>query len=153
MSASKSSASEPLSKEQVQARLAQAWSRTIATQYKGNKTAFAGRVGCHPDTISNALAGTLPELHTVLNSLIACPNALDEALALYGLQLVARDEAMTPDMQALHQMSRALAEFIDALRDGKRTHQETLALAEQFRPVVAALTAIIHEAEGLKAAA
>lgn len=59
---------------------------------------------------------------------------------------------MTPDMQALHHMSKALAEFIDALRDGKRTHQETLALAEQFRPVVAALTAIIHEAEGLKAA-
>lgn len=154
MSASKSSALCPISKEQVQASLAQAWSRTIANpEFKGNKTAFAGKVGVHPDTISNALAGTLPELHNVLNSLIACPNALDEALALYGLQLVPRNGEMTPDMQALHHMSKALAEFIDVLRDGKRSHQETLTLAEEFRPVVAALTAIIHEAEGLKSAA
>lgn len=153
MSARQSSASEPVGKELVQAKLAQSWSRTIATQYGGNKTKFAAKIGCHPDTVSNALAGnTVPELHTAFNSLFACPNALDELAALFGLQLVPRDGNMTPDMQALHHMSKALAEFIDCLRDGKRTHQETLELAEEFRPVVAALTAIIHEAEGLKAA-
>jgi hypothetical protein len=152
VSARTSSASDPLSKELVQAKLAQAWSRTIANQFKGNKTAFAGKIGVCPDTVSNALSGTMPEFHTILNSLLACPNALDEALSLYGLQLIPRDQVMTPDMVTLHQMSRALAEFIDALRDGKRDHSETLVLAEEFRPVVAALTAIIHEAEGLKAA-
>jgi hypothetical protein len=153
MTARQSSASEPISKEVVQSRLAQSWSRTIAAQFKGNKTAFAAKVGCHPDTVSNALAGnTVPEFHTVLNSLLACPNALDEALSLYGLQLVPRDMELSPDMQTLHHLSKALAEFVDVLRDGKRTHQETLELAEEFRPVVAALTAIIHEAEGLKAA-
>jgi hypothetical protein len=153
VSARTSSASSPLTKELVQAKLAQAWSRTIASSlFNGNKTAFAGKLGVHPDTVSNALSGTMPEFHTILNSLIACPNALAEALALYGLQLVPRDGALTPDMQTLHHLSRALAEFIDALRDGKRDHQETLTLAEQFRPVVASLTAIIHEAEGLKAA-
>lgn len=153
MSARDSSAKTPVGKELLQAKLAQAWARTIATHFEGSKTKFAAAIGCHPDTISNALAGTTtPDLTNALNSLIACPNALDEALALYGLQLIPREAQMTPDMQALRFMSKAMANFIDALRDGKRDHRETLELAEQFRPVVAALTAIIHEAEGLKAA-
>jgi hypothetical protein len=118
VSARTSSASDPLSKELVQAKLAQAWSRTIANQFKGNKTAFAGKIGVCPDTVSNALSGTMPEFHTILNSLLACPNALDEALSLYGLQLIPRDLVMTPDMQTLHKMSHALSEFINALRDG-----------------------------------
>lgn len=154
MTARKSLPSEPLTKERVQSKLAQAWSRTIASPlFNGNKTKFAGSVGCCPDTISNALAGnTVPELHTALNSLLACPNALDELFGLYGFQLVARNVEMTPDMVTLHQMSRVVAEFIDALRDGKRNHRETLELAEEIRPLIPRLTAIVHEAEGLKAA-
>ena len=137
----------------VQAKLAQSWSRTIASQFGGNKTAFAAQIGCHPDTISNALAGnTTPELHTALNSLLACPNALDELAALFGFRLVPDDAAMSPDMVTLHHMSRAMSEFIEALSDGKRTHRETLELAEEIRPLIPRLVQIVHEAEGLKAA-
>jgi hypothetical protein len=151
VSARQSSASEPLSKELVQAKLAQSWARTIANQFKGNKTKFAAAIGCCPDTVSNALAGnTVPELHTAFNSLLACPNALDELAALFGFALVPRDAQMTPDMVTLAQMSKAMAEFIDALRDGKRTHTETLELAEELRPLIPRLTAIVREAEGLK---
>jgi hypothetical protein len=155
VSASKSSALEPLSKERVQAKLAQAWSRTIASeQFKGNKTAFAAKLGVHPDTVSNALSGqTVPELHTAFNSLLACPNALDELAALFGFQFVPSKAELSPDMQTLHQMCRAMAEFTDALRDGKRTHTETLELAEELRPLIPRLTQIVHEAEGLRSAA
>jgi hypothetical protein len=153
VSARTSLASDPVTKERVSSRLVQAWSRTIAERFKGNKTAFAGAIGVCPETVSNALSGsTVPELHTALNSLLACPNALDEALALYGLQLVPRDMAMSPDMITLSQMGKALSEFIEALSDGKRTHRETLELAEELRPLIPRLTAIVHEAEGLKAA-
>jgi hypothetical protein len=47
-------------------------------------------------------------------------------------------------------MGRAMAEFIEALSDGKRTHKETLELAEVLRPLVPRLTQIVHEADGLK---
>jgi hypothetical protein len=145
-----SSPKTALTEEQVQAKLAQAWARTIATVGKGY---MADKAGCHPDTISNALSGShLPKLHTVLNSLIACPNALDELLAVYGFRLVPDDALMSPDMVTVHQMSRALCEFIEALSDGKRTHRETLELAEEIRPLVPRLVQIIHEADGLKAA-
>lgn len=152
MSARTSSAIAIQSKEQVQAKLAQAWSRTIATQFKGNKTAFAGEIGCHPDTVSNALSGTTTELHFVLNSLLACPNSLDELMALFGVQLIPRDTELSPDMQTAAQMGRVLSAFLDVLRDGKRTHTETLAFAEELRPLIPRLTQIVHEAEGLKAA-
>lgn len=152
MSSKQSLPLEPLNKERVQSKLAQAWSRTIAERFKGNKTAFAGKIGCCPETVSNALTGTQTELHTVLNSLLACPNALDELLRLYGFVLVPSDAEMSPDMVTLSHMSRAMAEFVEVLSDGKRTHRETLELAEELRPLIPRLTAIIHEAEGLKAA-
>jgi hypothetical protein len=154
VSARQSSASDPLSKELVQAKLAQAWSRTIASpQFKGNKTKFAAAIGVCPDTVSNALSGqTVPELHTAFNSLLACPNALDELAALFGFQLIPSSAEMSPDMVTLHQMCRAMAEFTDALRDGKRTHIETLELAEELRPLIPRLTQIVHEAEGLRSA-
>lgn len=143
----------PLSKDMVGAKLTQAWGRTIADKFKGNKTAFAAKIGVCSTTIENALSGkTVPEFHTALNSLLACPNALDEVAALFGMQLVPRDIAMTPDMVTLSQMSRAVAEFVEVLSDGKRTHRETLELAEELRPLIPRLTAIVHEAEGLKAA-
>jgi hypothetical protein len=119
----------------------------------GRKNTFADHIGCCPDTVSNALAGnTVPELHTALNSLIADPNALDEVFSLYGFQLVPLDLQLSPDMQTLALMGRALSEYIDAVSDGKRTHRETCELAEELRPLIPRLTQIVHEAEGLKAA-
>jgi hypothetical protein len=119
----------------------------------GRKNTFADAIGCCPDTVSNALSGnTVPELHTALNSLMADPNALDEVFSLYGFQVVPLDMELSPDMVTLHHLSKAMAEFCDVLRDGKRTHRETLELADELRPLIPRLTAIVHEAEGLKAA-
>lgn len=151
MKSSKCPPKKPLTREYVHGKLTQAWARTIAQQFKGNKTEFARRVGCDVSTVRGGMGGEhLPELHTVLNSLIACPNALDELLSAYGYQLIALNAEMSPDMVTLGQMGHAIAEFIDALSDGKRTHQETLELAAALRPLVPRLTQIIHEADGLR---
>ena len=150
MASRTSSAKRPLHKDEVQSRLAAAWARTIA-QSGGKKNTFADAIGCHPDTVSNALAGnTVPELHTVLNSLLACPNALDEVLGLYGFHLVPDDAAMSPDMQTLVEMSQAMTRFVEAMEDGRRDHRETIELATKLRPLVPKLCAIIEEADATK---
>jgi DNA-binding transcriptional regulator LsrR (DeoR family) len=150
MSSRRSSPATPRTSDEVHRRLTRAWSRTMDEQDL-TQEAFAARIGCCRDTVKNALAGDrLPKLHFVLNSLLACPNALDELLQLYGLQIIPRSAEASADMQTLSHMGRAMAEFIEALSDGKRTHKETLELAEVLRPLVPRLTQIVHEADGLK---
>ncbi len=149
MTASKYSPTMPLTKEQVHSRLVAAWGRTIA-QSGGKKATFAEAIGVHPDTVSNCMSGTLPELHTVLNSLLACPNALDEVLGLYGFILVAKDAACSPDMETLGMMSHAVTEFIEVLEDRKRSPSETCRLADLFRPLISRMSAIVDEADEVK---
>lgn len=150
MSARESSAKSGFDKSIVQSHLAAAWSRTIAAQ-EGKKGAFADALGCHVDTVNHALSGkSLPELHTVLNSLVACPNALDEVLALYGFRLVPVDQALSPDMVTLIEMTAALHRFCAALDDGRRDHRETIEIAQALRPLLPKLSQIIDEADKLK---
>lgn len=145
-----SSIKAPLSKEAVQSRLAAAWARTIAGM-EGKKATFAEAIGCHPDTVSNALAGnTVPELHTALNSLLACPDALFEVFSLYGFRLVPDDRAMSPDMRTIFEMSEALTTYIAAMEDGRRDHRETLRIAEKVRPLLSKLAALVAEADDKK---
>ncbi len=153
MTGKASSAKNPLSKDTVQSRLAAAWARTIA-QNGGKKNTFADAIGVHPDTVSNALAGnTVPELHTVLNSLFACPNALDEVMALYGYILVPEGRALSLDMLTLVEASRFVTHMAEALEDRKRNHQETLQLADLARPLAQKLLAIVSEADAIKSGA
>lgn len=145
-----SSEKGPLSKEVVQSRLAAAWARTIAGM-DGKKATFAEMIGCHPDTVSNALSGnSVPELHTALNSLLACPDAMFEVFALYGFRLVPDDHLMSPDMQTILEMSEALTAYIAAMEDGRRDHRETLTIAEKVRPLLSKLTALVADADEKK---
>jgi hypothetical protein len=156
MTSRTSSAKTLRGKDEVQSRLAAAWARTIAGM-GGKKATFAEAIGCHPDTVSNALAGnTVPELHTALNSLAVCPEALYEVFSLYGFRLVPDDMQMSPDMLVVLEMSEALTCYIAALQDGRRDHRETIQIAEKVRPLIAKLTALVAEADekrGLKAVA
>lgn len=150
MASRASSAKRPLGKDEVQSHLVAAWSRTIA-QNGGKKATFAESIGVHPDTVSNALSGTtVPELHTVLNSLVACPNALDEVMRLYGFILVPEDKALSPDMQTIVEMSQALTRFCEAMEDGRRDHRETIELANKLRPLLPKLHSIVDEADTTK---
>ena len=137
-----------LSKEQVKNAAAQAWQRIVRDH---GKEAVASAVGCDKRTVENTMAlKTLPEAHLLLNALDLDITALNEVLALKGLHAVPLSSAMSPDMETVSGMGHALAHYISAMLDGRRDHRETLSLAEHLRPLLPRLTAIVHEADGLK---
>jgi hypothetical protein len=141
---------KPLTKDRVKALIASGLQR--AARDHGIEE-VAMKAGCSRRCIEKALSHeSLPEAHLLGNILLLDPTALCEWLGQLGFQVVPRETALSPDMVTLAQMSKAMAEFIDALRDGKRTHRETMELAEELRPLIPRLTQIVHEAEGLKAA-
>lgn len=136
------------SKQEVGAKLAAGWARVTSDFGKG---AFADRLEISVGTVNNALtSASVPEFHTALNSLLADPTALDEALALYGYKLCPNTADAANDMATAADLSHLAGAFIDALSDGKRDHRETLALAERARPLVKALSGLIIQADAIK---
>jgi len=86
---------EPLPKHRVAASIAAGWARIVRTKGKGS---FADRLGTTERTVENALAGkTLPEAHTIFNSLAADKTALDELFEEYGVRLVDKDAVCDTD--------------------------------------------------------
>lgn len=141
----------PLPKGRVSALLSAGWARAISTMGKG---AFADALEVSDNTIGNALAQrTTPELHTVLNSLTVDPTALDELLASYGFRLCPLHNEAANDLATAAGVIGAMGGLVEALSDGKRDHNETLAIAQLLRPHMPAVHAIIHEADALRGVA
>jgi hypothetical protein len=102
-------------------------------------------------TIDRAVtASNLPEAHTIFNSLVADPTALDEVLSEYGYRLCPLHSAAANDMLTLAGLCETAAELSDALRDGVRVHPETLKVADKLRPHMPALVALLREADELR---
>ena len=140
-----------LPKGRVAALLSAGWARTIAKHGKG---AFADKLEVSENTIGNALAQrTTPELHTALNSLAIDPTALDELLAGYGFRLCGLHNEAANDLATAAGVIGAMGGLVEALSDGVRDHNETLAIAQMLRPHMPAVNAIIHEADALRGAA
>jgi len=146
---SKVSPKKPLSKEDVSSALSDAWFRISRDVGKGTLTDHTGSKTTK--TIDRAIAGGgLPELHTALNSLLACPTALDEVFSLYGGRFVLLDCQAANDYATISGLNHGLAQWTHALADLKRDHRETVELADLFRPLVAQLSSLIEEADGIK---
>lgn len=140
-----------LPKGRVSALLSAGWARAIAASGKG---AFADALEVSENTIGNALAQrTTPELHTVLNSLTVDPTALDELLAGYGVRLCPLHAVAANDLATAAGVISAMGSLVEAMADGHRDHNETLAVAQLLRPHMSAVNAIIHEADALRGAA
>jgi DNA-binding phage protein len=138
----------PLTKDRVKALVASGIQRE-ARDHGIEEVAI--KAGCSRRCIEKALSHeTLPEAHLLGNILLLDDTALHEWFDALGFIAIKRDAAMSPDMVTLSHMGRAMAEFIEALSDGKRTHTETLELADVLRPLVPRLTQIVHEADGLR---
>jgi hypothetical protein len=106
---------------------------------------------CSPRCIQKALSHeTLPEAHTLVNLLRLDSTALCEFFGALGFKVVPAEASMSPDMLTVKRMSDTLSCYLTALQDGRRDHRETLELANHLRPLVQELTAIIHEADGLR---
>lgn len=139
---------KPQSKATLSAALGAAWSRVSLAIGKGT---FADKAEFDQVTLSRAVAGpALPSAENLLNSLAADPTALDEVLALYGLAARPAYAAHGGDMELMGRLGHTLAEYIDLMRDGKRCHNDTLALAVLFRPLIPQMAAIVDEADALR---
>jgi hypothetical protein len=86
----------------------------------------------------------------LLDFLLADMTALDEVLALYGVQLAPLQADPVLDFEIIADAAALTAEHTDAMRDGRRCHNETIRIADKARPVVARYTAIIAEADELR---
>lgn len=132
--------------------LSVSWARAANKIGKGT---LADHLGLRdPKLINRALTGeTVPELHTALNSLRADDTALDEVFHLYGFHPPrAMDLEARHDMETVSDLSATVARWLESLRDGKRDHRETLALADLIREVLPPLTLILDEADRIRGA-
>jgi len=105
-------------------------------------------------TIDRAVtAANLPEAHTVFNSLFACPTALDEVLREFGFCLRPLSAEAANDLTTAAGVISAMGELVRAMDDGRRDHNETLAVAQLLRPYMPALQGILAQADELRGAA
>lgn len=140
---------KPLPKEDVSAALGEAWFRVARQVGKGTLSDKTG-AKC-PKTVDNAISGrSVPEFHTVMNSLIACPTALEEVFRLYGGRFVPYMSEAANDYATIAGLNHAMGEWVHFLADFQRSPKETLRLADLLRPLVTALSAITEEADQIK---
>ena len=129
----------------VSAALSAGWARIINRVGRGG---FADRLDVDGKTVGRALAGdTLPELHTVFNSLSIDLTALDELAALYGVEIRPRECAPGNDMVMIASVARLAAQWAEAMADGYIDHRKMMELARAIRPMMPALNAILSEAD------
>jgi len=139
-------------KDEVSDALATDWLRLAPL---GQRISFAAKLGVRDsNTVSKAISGEhLPEAHTILNSLVVDQAALFNVFQLYGGVFVPTQPGEVCDMSCISQMLHAATEYLDRMKDGRRDHTDTAALAKLFTPLIPAMLAIIEEANGTRAGA
>ena len=139
----------PLPKHRVKALVAAGWARVIAGLGDGGKQRFADGIDTSSRTVEYALAGnTLPEAHTLLNSLLVDPTALSEVLAALGFQLVPSNARASDDLSLASGLTEVTGDLIR--NRGRRSPRDTLILADKLRPIIAEEEAIVREADTLR---
>lgn len=123
--------------------------RTAAKIGRGNLADKSNRT---PRALDKLFSGSNMDTsgYGLLNFLLADPSALDEVFALYGFKLAPLHAEHGRDFATIADSAQLIATFTDALRDGRRDHRETLAIADKARAVVPHLSAIIAEADGIR---
>jgi hypothetical protein len=140
------------SKLDVSSHLAAGWARVMARIGRGN---FTDRMGADRKVVSRALGQeTVPELHTVLTSLLVDGTALDEVLALYGygLHRLPSGSGSVGDetLSEVIDLASAVSTF---QRGNTQDHRAKLRLAEVARPVAQAAFGMVAEADRIRGVA
>lgn len=137
------------SKLDVSSHLAAGWARVMARIGRGN---FTDKMGVDRKVVSRALGQeTVPELHTVLASLLVDPTALDEVLALYGFGLHRLPESSGGvDPERLGDVLEFASETSRFARGNPNDHRAKLVLAERARPVVQFAAGLVAEADRIR---
>jgi len=144
---------EPVSKDRFQRALAAAWTRVANAM--NSRALMANAMGLDDTKTIDRACGSknLPEAHTIFNSLLADPTALYEVAALYGFKLVPVSVEAANDLTTAAGTIDAMAALIRSQDDNHRDHNETLGIAALLRPHLAALNAIVRQADELRGAA
>ena len=134
-------------KDELLAEIAKDW---LPLAPMGERASFALRIGAGDyKKVSKAISGeSLPEAHTILNSLVVDTTALFNTLLLYGGVFVPVETAPVDDMAVILGMMQAATEYLERMKDNQRCHVDTAALAKLFRPLVPQMLALIREANG-----
>ena len=132
---------------QFHAALVHGLARVAAKVGRGTLADKSGRTTRGLDKL---FEGSNPTGKGLCDFLLADETALDEVLSLYGKKLCARSVDRSQDMRTITEMASVLARFTDALSDGVRDHNETLALAVLIGPLMPKLSAIVDEARSLR---
>jgi len=83
----------------------------------------------------------------VMNSLCADMTALNEVFALYGLEVRPRQAVAANDLNIIGLLGHLSGQWAEAMADGRRDHNETLAIAVALRPLIPALQGVVAEAD------
>lgn len=139
----------PRTKADVSDALAKDW---LAFAPLGQREQKAPLIGASEGkTLSKAISGEhLPEAHTILNTLGVDPAGLFHTLGLFGGVFVPCRATSSEDYETIRRMMHAATEYLDRMKDGRRCHQDTAALAKVLVPLVPAMLAIIQESNGSK---
>ena len=117
----------------------------------GGKGTLADKMEVNTKTVERALTGvSVPHARSLMGALLADPTALDELGDLYGVVIRPKSSQAANDLHTAACMASAAGSFMEALSDGKRDHNETLALADLFRPLLKMLGAVVEEADRIK---
>lgn len=137
----------PLTEAEFYSALCAGLARVAASIGRGNLADKSGRT---TRALDKVFAGSIPNGKGLMDFLLADPTALDEILARYGYQLAPLGRETVLDFEIIADAAALTAEHTEALRDGRRDHRETIAIADKARPVVARYQGIIAEADALR---
>lgn len=139
-----------LTKDRAKTLIAAGLHRAVVKATDGIEEVAIG-AGCSRRCLEKALAHeSLPEAHTILNSLIGDATVLDEALAHVGFCLVPLEMDFNGDMAVITELSALLTEWLAAMADGKRDHVETQRIAARIRHLLPTLRGVVGEADRLR---
>jgi hypothetical protein len=93
-------------------------------------------LGVDIKTVNRACGRTLPELHTVLASVIADPRLCRNWAPSTVWRSRRQRRPSVPILRTIVGLSSVLGEYVRAMADGRRDHQETLAIASLLRPLL-----------------
>ena len=134
---------------QFHAALVAGLARVAANIGRGSLADQSGRTTRGLDKL---FEGSNPTGKGLLDFLLADPTALDEVLSLYGKTLHQRRVSIGSDMELAAQLGRTLAEYLNRMSDGKMCHNDTLAMAALFRPLMQQMAAVVDAADRLTGA-
>lgn len=124
---------------------------TIMRNIQGEMTDhdLAERLGCHENTIRNARnkKGDLSPITLARIGHEFGVESVNPFVALFSAIAVYAHGSAANDMHTIAGLAHVTGDWVERLRDGRRCHNDTIALATALRPLLSALQTVVEEAD------